>query len=576
MLAAGVAIALWQIPGCGTRQATQHAVKEPSLLQPTPGLPWFEDVTRAAGIAFRHFDPATDHHYIQETMGSGIAWIDYDNDGWPDLFLVQDGPIKPRRGPQPSSKLYRNNGDGTFTDVTEKVGLTRAGFGMGCAVGDFDNDGFDDLVVTYWTGIVLYHNEPDGHGGRRFVDVTAKAGIKNPHWATSCAWGDIDDDGLLDLYVCNYCEVDLERYPRCATDKGQLFTCQPFHFPAVAHRLYRNNGDGTFTDIGESSGIARAPPAPGLGVILTDLDGDSRLDIYVANDLKPAYLFHNRGRGRFEEKALLSGCGLGPGGRPVAGMGVEAGDLDGSGRPSLFVTNFQNEPNVVYRNRGRLIFDDWTDQSGLGPPSISRLGFGCVFFDADLDGRLDIAVANGHINRSSQELYGAPFAQEAQLFLGTASGRFRDVSSQAGPYFLTKVVGRGLAWADYDNDGLPDLAFSHNGGPPSLLRNRTSTNHAWLRLELIGDGKHSNRNAIGSRVEVEAGGVKQVRFLNGGGSYLSASERRLLIGLGSADRARRVTVTWPSGGRQVFEDLAGRKWWRLHEGRVTAEMFVPR
>jgi hypothetical protein len=255
-------------------------------------------------------------------------------------------------------------------------------------------------------------------------------------------------------------------------------------------------------------------------------------------------------------------------------MGVEAGDIDGSGRPSLFVTNFQNEPSVVYRNRGGLVFDDWTVQSGLGR-SVSRLGFGCAFIDADLDGRLDIAVANGHINRAADDLYGAPFAQEAQLFVGTGGGRFRDVSQQAGPYFRTPVVGRGLAWADYDNDGLPDLAFSHNGGPIRLLRNRTATANAWLRLELVGDGKKSNRNAIGARVEVEAGGVRQVRFLNGGGSYLSANERRLLVGLGPADGARRVTITWPSGRVQVFEDLAGRKGWRLYEGRDEPEPAGP-
>jgi enediyne biosynthesis protein E4 len=568
----GVGVVVWQIAGESKKgRPTNEDQNESVHPQPTPGVPWFEDVTQAAGIDFLHFDPKTDRHYIQETMGSGLGWIDYDNDGWLDLFCVQDGPIKPGSGALPTSKLYRNNGDGTFTDVTEKVGLARPGFGMGCAVGDFDNDGYDDLVVTYFGGVVLYHNEPDGKGGRRFVDVTTQAGIKNPHWATSCAWGDVDGDGFLDLYVCNYCEVDLDKYPQCVTDKGAVYTCQPFHFPAVAHRLYRNNGDGTFTDVSETSGIAKAPPAPGLGVIMTDLDGDGRLDVYVANDLKPAYLFHNRGGGKFEEKALFSGCGLGPGGRPVSGMGVEAGDLDGSGRPSLFVTNFQNEPNVVYRNRGNLVFNDWTVQSGLGPPSIARLGFGCVLVDADLDGRLDVAVANGHVNRNAQELYHAPFAQEAQLFLGTASGRFRDVSNQAGPYFLTKVVGRGLAWADYDNDGLPDLAFSHNGGPVSLLRNRTTTTNAWLRLELIGDGVKSNRNAIGARVEVETANGKQVRFLNGGGSYLSASDRRLLIGLGVADRARRATVNWPSGRVQTFEDLAGRTWWRLHEGREKAE-----
>jgi hypothetical protein len=582
LLAAGVAAlgyVLQSVPRHNdtTPEAPPAEGKTIASLKPTLGLPWFEDVTRIAGINFVHFDPRTDHYYIQETMGSGVGWIDYDNDGWLDLFLVQDGPVRPGNEPQPTCKLYRNNGDGTFSDVTEQVGLARAGFGMGCAMGDFDNDGFDDLVVTYLGGLVLYHNEPDGKGGRRFVDVTARAGLTDSHWATSCAWGDIDGDGFLDLYVCNYCEVDLDHYPVCKQDNGKLYTCPPFQFPAVTHRLFRNNGNGTFTDISESSGIAKAPPAPGLGVLMTDVDGDGKPDIYVANDLKPAYLFHNRGGGRFEEKALFSGCALGPAGQPISGMGVEAGDLDGSGRPWLFVTNFQNEPNIVYRNRGQLTFDDWTLQSGLGPPSIPRLGFGCVFFDADLDGRLDVAVANGHINRDSAALYsGAPFAQEAQLFLGIAPGRFRDVSDQAGAYFRTKVVGRGLAWADYDNDGLPDLAFSHNGGPPALLRNRTATEHTWLRLELIGDGKKSNRNAIGARVEVEAGSVKQVRFLNGGGSYLSASERRLLVGLGTADRARRVKVTWPSGCEQVFEDLAGRKWWRLYEGREQAELVEPR
>jgi hypothetical protein len=543
-----------------------------------PDLPWFEDVTADSGIDFRHYDASTPVDYMVEKMGSGLAWIDYNNDGWPDLFCVQDGPVRPGKenGPPPTSKLYRNNGDGTFTDVTEQVGLARAGFGMGCAVGDFDNDGYDDLVVTYVGGVVLYHNEPDGHGGRRFVDVTAKAGLHNPHWGTSCAWGDIDGDGYLDLYICNYVEIDLDNYKPCEDPVTKTRThCPPTVFPHTTHRLYRNNRDGTFTDISKEAGIATVKPAPGLGVIMTDLDGDGRLDIYVANDMRPAYLFHNQGNGRFVEKALLSGCALGPQASMMAGMGVEAGDVDGSGRPSLFVTDFHRHGSDLFRNRGRLDFQEWSTPSGLGVPTKQRLGFGTVFFDALLDGRPAIAIANGHVYHNAQELYNEPFAQEAQLFLGDGCGRFRDVSVRAGRYFRQRRVGRGLAYADYNNDGRPDLAFSHNGGPIALLRNSTVLRNNWIRLELIGDGQRSNRNAIGARVEIESGGRKQVRFLNGGGSYLSASERRLLVGLGSADRAEHVTVVWPSGRRQEFPPLQGKLWWRLYEGKEQPELVTP-
>jgi hypothetical protein len=562
--------------GCGSSPATTPAAKDDApALRPTPGLPWFEDITAAAGIDFQHFDSSTPLHYMQETLGSGVAWIDYNNDGWPDLFCVQDGPVRPAAA-RPTSKLYRNNGDGTFTDVTKEVGLDRPGFGMGCCVGDYDNDGFDDLVVTYVGGIVLYHNEPDGKGGRHFVDVTARAGLRDPHWATSCAWGDIDGDGFLDLYVCNYVKFDLDHYPDCTDAKtGVRSHCSPVLFANVPHMLFRNNGNGTFTDISASSGIAAVAPGPGLGVVMCDLDGDGKLDIYVANDLKPGFLFHNQGGGRFVEKALLSGCGLAGTGNYIAGMGVDAGDLDGSGRPSLFITNFQDNPNIFFRHRGGLHFEDWSFPSGLGGPSIHRLGFGTVFFDADLDGCLDIAVANGHVDSEAPRKYGIPMAQEAQLFLGDGKGRFRDVSSEAGVYFNQLWVGRGLACADFDNDGRPDLVFSHNAGRMALLHNRTETKNSWVCLELIGDGKKSNRNAIGARVEIEAGGRRQVRYVNGGGSYLSASERRLQVGLRTAERAERVSVLWPSGRKQTFTDLEARRWWRLHEGRDQPERIVP-
>ena len=565
-------------PGLGV---TSSPVPPPSTVIATPGVPWFVNLAEASGITFRHYDCATSKFYIHETLGSGLAWIDYNNDGWPDLFVVQCGPIRPSSpstpsdGKDPTSKLYRNNGDGTFTDVTKEVGLARAGFGLGCAVGDFDNDGWDDLVVTYMGGIVLYHNEPDGKGGRHFVDVTRKAGLdNNPHLATSCAWGDIDGDGLLDLYVCNYVEVDLDHPPTCLME-GRPAICPPTHYPNVTHRLYRNNGNGTFTDISSQSGVATVPPAPGLAVIMCDLDGDGRMDIYVANDLKPSYLFHNQGGGRFVEKAVLSGCGLDSLSVPLAGMGIDVGDLDGSGRPSLFVTNFQNRPNMLYLNRGGLRFEDASFASGLGAPSLARLKFGCVFIDADLDGHLDIAVANGHVQRRSEELGGSPTEQEAQLFLGDGRGRFRDVSDQAGGYFKEKRVGRGLAWADYDNDGRPDLAYSHVAGSIALLHNETQTANHWLKLELIGDGKKSNRNAIGARVEIEYGGQRQVRFINGGGSYLSASERRILTGLGTAQRAERILVTWPSGRKQEFPDLQSGHWYRLEEGKEEPILVTP-
>lgn len=540
--------------------------------------PWFENVTQASGIDFRHFDPDTPENNILQTMGSGLGWIDYNNDGWLDLFCVQDGPLpsSPDSSSHPTNKLYRNNGDSTFTDITESVGLDNAAFGMGCAVGDCDNDGFDDLLVTHWKGVILYHNESDGDSGRHFVDITDRAGLNDPHWATSCGWGDIDGDGYLDLYVCNYAEVDLEHYPRCVHEETNVvFNCSPSMFPAVSHRLFRNQGDLTFADITESSGIADASPAPGLAVLLTDLDRDGKIDIYVANDLRPAYLFHNQGEGQFVEKALFSGCGLGSSGETVAGMGVDAADIDDTGWPSLFVTNFHFKPNMLYKNSGDLLFDYWTHRSGLGTPSVGRLGFGTVFCDANLDGQVDIAVANGHIERYAVEVNRAPYAQQAQMFIGQGAGRFQDVSGEAGAYFREPHVGRGLAWGDFDNDGKPDLAFSHNGGPIALLHNQTETTNGWLSLELVGDGKHSNRNAIGARVEIETSSHTQTRFLNGGGSYLSANDRRLLVGMGPAKQAERVTVRWPSGSEDTFLDLAGNHRWRLREGQTLPEEMVP-
>ncbi|MFO0880214.1 MAG: FG-GAP-like repeat-containing protein [Gemmataceae bacterium] len=544
----------------------------------TPGVPWFEDVTRAAGIDFQHNGDATPRHLIQETIGSGLGWIDYNRDGWPDLFCVQvasSGSASPAKA-QPTHRLFENQGDGTFRDVSAQAGVALSGYGMGVEVGDFDNDGFDDLLLSEIGRVVLLHNQAGSEGKRRFVDVTARAGLANRHWGTSCAWGDVDGDGWLDLYIANYVEIDPARPLVCrdhASQKPQ--SCTPTAYPHTHHRLFRNRRDGTFEDISERAGITRAPPAPGLGVVMADLDSDGLIDIYVANDMKPAYLFQNLGQGRFVEKALEAGCALGRNGNSMAGMGVALGDLDGTGRPSLFVTNFQHEPNVLFLNRGQMHFDEQSHPSGLGLPSLARLGFGTVALDADREGRLDLAVVNGHVNRHAQVISRAPFTQEGQLFLGLGGGKFREVSRQAGAYFHQRHVGRGLAVADYDRDGRPDLAVSNNGGPVLLLRNRTENTHRGLTLTLQGDGVKSNRNAIGARVEVQTTQGKQTYWIHGGGSYLSSSDRTLHVGLGSEPQTRAVRVRWPSGHFQEFGALEADQAYRLVEGKARAESVPP-
>ncbi|MFM8891471.1 MAG: CRTAC1 family protein, partial [Planctomycetia bacterium] len=523
----------------------------------------FEDMTAAAGVDFRHEGDASPDHLIQETMGSGLAWIDYDRDGHADLFCVQ---VTTPRSSSSGHRLYRNLGGGRFVDVTRETGVGLSIYGMGVEVGDVDNDGFDDLVVSGIGGLALLRNTEGDDGRRRFVDVSSGSGLSNPHWGTGLALVDVDGDALLDLYVANYVELDPHEPAVCRDYRtGLPLPCTPTAYPHCHHAVFRNEGGCRFSDATERFGLLEVRPAAGLGVVAADFDSDGRCDLFVANDMGAAYFLRNAG-GRFRDVGLESGCSHGPEGRLMAGMGVVADDLDGSGHASLFVTNFHFEPNVLFRGDGTGGFTEASLRSGLGGPSIKALGFGAVALDADLDCHVDLAVANGHVNRHAPRISAAPFAQPMQVFLGEGGGRFRDVTGSAGAAINLPRVGRGLAVGDFDSDGRPDLAVSENGGRTAVLRNATPGSRGWIRLALEGDGRASNHSAIGARVEIVSPAGSQTRFVCGGGSYLSASDRRLSIGLAPGTEAVTAVVHWPSGRTEAFPKLAAQTDWRLVEG----------
>ncbi len=516
-----------------------------------PGIPTgvrieFADVAEAAGVRFRHFDGRVAKPFMMDTTAPGLAWLDYDGDGLLDLFLVQGTAIMgPPPSSPPTSKLYRNEGGGKFRDVSEILGAALVGCGQGAAVGDIDNDGDPDLFVTYFgRPNAFYRNEAGG----RFVEVAAEVGLasppagrRGPNWATSAAFLDYDSDGFLDLFVCSYVEIDLDDYPDCKT------FCSPNDFKSSACSLYRNRGDGTFADVSREAGIDQ-PEAKALGVVALDLDDDGLTDLFVANDEMPNFFFRNLGGGRFESQGLVGGCALNSYGSTQAYMGVDADDLDDDGRPDLYATAYARETDTLFRNEGGGQFQDVTQWSGLGSPSWYGLGFGTCFLDPDADGFLDIFVANGHVDSNVEKL-GDPnntFRQKAQLYRNNGRGRFREVSRTAGPYFQLPRVGRGVGPCDYDNDGRMDLAVANSGEPTALLHNLSVTPNHWVRIELR--GTKSNRDAVGAKVTLRlADGRRIVRHRKGGGSYLSAGDPRLLIGVGPATRVEGVEVRWPSG-----------------------------
>ncbi|MBT4865467.1 MAG: CRTAC1 family protein [Planctomycetaceae bacterium] len=528
--------------------------------------PSFDDATERSGIRFKHVSPLTPERHIHLVMGSGIGWIDFDRDDLPDLYLAQGVPFGQAERKQfqarseTSDRLYRNLGQGRFDDITEVAGLSDIDYSMGISVGDFDNDGFQDIYVTNFGRNRLLQNNGDG----TFSEIAAVAGVDDSAYGSSCTWVDLDADGNLDLFVCNYLKLDANKYKLCTVGyNGRRFaiSCHPRYVPAARDVVFHNEGDGSFTDWTQSAGLTTSPAAQGLGVIAADLDADGDIDIYVANDSVPNDLWINRGGGKFVNEGLLSGTALNRKGLREAGMGVAVGDVDGDGRPDLFVTNYYGETNTLYRNEGAAFFLDVTNEFGLAGPSRLRLGFGDSLFDFDNDGWLDLFVANGHVH-DRQKLIGRDelYAQQPQLFRNQTGRRFVDVSKSGGAYFQRNVVGRSSAVADYDRDGKADLAVGHLDSKFVLLHNasqasgKPQTNGMKsLRIELI--GVRGNRDAIGAVVEVRNGKQRLTRFRTASAGYLSCDEGALTIGIGKTNAPVDITVRWPGGSRETFRSL---------------------
>jgi len=558
---------------CGTGAvAASGAALWPSLAPAQPGAvvpaPGFQlvDVTAAAGITFRHNSGAFGGKLLPETLGSGCAFFDYDRDGWPDILLVNsmDWPSHKRR--RSTLALYRNNRNGTFTDVTRAAGLDVELYGMGVAVGDFDNDGFPDLYVTCVGQSRLFRNTGKG----TFVDATRTSGLdRRVAFSTSALWFDYDRDGRLDLFVCNYVKWSEANDVFCSLNGKQKSYCTPEAYRGDTCWLFHNRGDGTFEDVTATCGVFDSS-SKSLGVAMLDYDGDGWPDLFVANDTQPNKLYRNLRNGRFRDVALEAGVALSEDGKARAGMGVDAADFDNSGRMGLAITNFDNEMLALYKAQPTGTFQDTARRAGVGVASLNRLGFGCTFADLDLDGSVDLVVANGHIDETVRSIKGnVGYAQPPQLFLNQGSGAFRDVSGLVGSAFSAPRVGRGLACGDFDRDGDVDLLMTTNNGPAALLRNELASGNRSLRFALT--GTTSNRDAIGAVVRVYYGGTTQTRMVRGGSSYLSQSELPVTFGVGRRDRVDRVVVTWPNGRTEEFKNVVSGKAYRCVEGKGLAD-----
>ena len=543
-------------------------------------LPHFTEVTAQAGIHFQHIDGRNGEKYFVEVYGSGAAWFDYDRDGDIDLYLVNGadlprssaGLVSKKTNPAhdsqdvanfadipPTNVLYRNNGDGSFTDVTAAAGVGDGGYGFGCCVGDYDNDGFKDLYVTNFGPNLLYRNNGDG----TFTNVTESAGVGDKRWGTSAAFADYDNDGHLDLFVANYADYQLENNPVCHRMNFRTY-CPPDDFTGMSDVLYRNNGDGTFREVTREAGMSH-PNGKGLGVAWGDYNNDGYPDLLVANDMTPDMLYRNNADGTFTDVALFVGVALSGRGVAMGGMGANFGDYDNDGWLDVVVTNFQDDPNSLHHNLRDGTFASVTYAAKFGGISLPYVGWGVDFVDLDNDGYQDLFVVNGHVYDNVEKFEPTyTYAQRNHLFRNLGDGTFGEISDQCGAGLHIKKVSRGAAFGDYDNDGDIDILITNSNQTPDLLRNDSINPNHWLIIETV--GAQSNRDGIGARVKVTAGGTSQIREVKSGSSYLSQSDMRLHFGLGAAQEADLVEVRWPSGRVDRFEGVKTNQFLQVKEG----------
>ena len=526
----------------------------------------FEDVTSSSKIRFEHA-VSPEKKYLIESMSGGVLLLDYDQDGWQDIYFTNAPSVEQaKRGEKARSALYHNNHDGTFTDVTDKAGVGYPCWAMGGAVGDYNNDGWPDILVTCEEGMVLYRNNGDGS----FTDVSKQAHLTDPRWTMGAAFGDFDGDGFVDLMVTRYVVFDPDKLPKFGEGptcrfRGIPVQCGPRGMKGMSDSLYHNNGDGTFTDVSKSAGVDDPTGYYGLGVVWSDLNDDGRVDLFVADDSTPNYLYRNDGNGRFTDVSYLSGTAVGNDGGEMAGMGVAVCDYNHSGRFSMYVTNFEDQNNSLYRNDGNLTFSEVSAAAKIGAPTVPYLGWGTGCVDFDNDGWPDIFVVNGHVYPQVDTLQsGAKYRQRKLVFQNQHDGTFRDISSIAGAALSIPQTSRGAAFGDLDNDGRIDVVVENIDGTPMVLRNLSRNGNHWITLELV--GTKSNRLALGAKVTIVAGGASQIEEVRSGGSYLSQNDLRVHFGLKDAKTVDRIEIRWPSGGIETLRSLAADRFYVVREG----------